>query len=812
MAPLLFATPEGVYVFQGLGVDHLELFNHEGQYVRTLYPFPADKIDKVSGLQRQTHPHDGKSLPSKIGFNRSTMLSSGTSGMPADTGGHFGGFGATAMAVKGNRIALAYVHLNRLFTDGTSGGLPIKGPRTCIEIPKSRGGVRLVGPTSMAFSPDGKWLYLTGYVWNNSVRTSDCRHAVYRMAFEGDEPPKVFLGKDQSDGGYGKDNAHFTVPTSVDVDSKGRLYVSDYLNDRIQIFTPEGKYLKTLPVLKPARVVVDPLSNEIFAFSWVVVGPSNRALREADLGHLSSTNPRLWTTVSRLGVFEKPVKGKPQKFAAGEGHHFYGTDELGGQTYQVSVDPWAKSRTVWVVGRRPTASAGEMNWSGGFGVVTRGGGIGIRILAEKDGTWAVKTNFAKRTQDKVIRVARSDFSRQRLFFNPLSEELLVGEDVGFWKSFDEMIVIEPRTGKLKEIALPFDAEDLCFDLEGRAHLRTDRVVMRFDSRNWREIPWDYGEERMRVHYQGFTAPRRSVNAIGALATPGRRPVDWHMGGLAISPRGHMAVSCKIRADKRQKALRRKEEMFGKDKAYRPTQYPGRYGDWVIHVWDRHGELIHEDAFPGFMGSDGLAIDQEDGLYGMVRAQRVLGPGTKAAFNKFSETLIKFKPGRSKIISASGRAPVKLPDELKPKRVPELSKAGETWVENAEWFYGGVGYGGQTGSCVCWSARFTMDSLNRSFVPELERFRVAVLDSEGNLILRIGRYGNIQDGKPMVPAGGPKGLRALGGDEVAFMHAAYLATDTDRRLFVHDAGNRRILSVKLDYHMTEMLPLKGIPRK
>ena len=40
-----------------------------------------------------------------------------------------------------------------------------------------------------------------------------------------------------------------------------------------------------------------------------------------------------------------------------------------------------------------------------------------------------------------------------------------------------------------------------------------------------------------------------------------------------------------------------------------------------------------------------------------------------------------------------------------------------------------------------------------------------------------------------------------------MHGAYLATQTDRRLFIADAGNGRILSVKLDYHSSEQVSLK-----
>jgi len=38
---------------------------------------------------------------------------------------------------------------------------------------------------------------------------------------------------------------------------------------------------------------------------------------------------------------------------------------------------------------------------------------------------------------------------------------------------------------------------------------------------------------------------------------------------------------------------------------------------------------------------------------------------------------------------------------------------------------------------------------------------------------------------------------IGGDEVALCHGAYVAAHTDRRLFIADAGNQRILSAQTD---------------
>jgi DNA-binding beta-propeller fold protein YncE len=44
-------------------------------------------------------------------------------------------------------------------------------------------------------------------------------------------------------GGKGSGVGQFNVPHSIAIDSKGRLYVADRSNNRIQIFDQEGKYL-----------------------------------------------------------------------------------------------------------------------------------------------------------------------------------------------------------------------------------------------------------------------------------------------------------------------------------------------------------------------------------------------------------------------------------------------------------------------------------------------------------------------------------------------------------------------------------------
>ena len=80
---------------------------------------------------------------------------------------------------------------------------------------------------------------------------------------------------------------------------------------------------------------------------------------------------------------------------------------------------------------------------------------------------------------------------------------------------------------------------------------------------------------------------------------------------------------------------------------------------------------------------------------------------------------------------------------------------------------------------------------------------ACLDADGNLILRVDRYGNAD-------SAGPESALPLGGDEIALFDAHFVATQTDRRLFISDVGNARIVSVKLGYHATAMVSLRNVP--
>jgi hypothetical protein len=425
-----------------------------------------------------------------------------------------------------------------------------------------------------------------------------------------------------------------------------------------------------------------------------------------------------------------------------------------------------------------------------------------------------------------------------LYVNPANGKLYLWEgDSGcLYKNCQELLEIDPESGVIRKIALPFSAMDLAFDINGLVYLRTTDVVVRYDSATWREVPWDYGDEIASL--SGGTMSKGSGVKSGVIM-PAHNVVCYMQSSLGVSPLGDLAVACGNRTGTVADGLKTGySEPITYAKPYAPPLYPGRQSDPVtccVHVWDKHGKVKHPDAVPGLPQLDGVQMDRQGNLYVMACPGRLLDG--QRYFNPVSSTLIKFKPATAKIISTARTCPVPLPAGERPAGPPHMagSLGGEAWVQNAEWFYGGVGYAmfNVEAGCECWSrARFTLDLYARSFAPEPDLYSFAVLDTNGNLIMHIGQYGNVDDGIPLRIAdrglrnkdsgtggstGGPRtpqseipNPRSIGGDELGLFCAKFTAVHTDKRLFIADTGNQCFRSVKLGYHAEEKVALKDVP--
>jgi sugar lactone lactonase YvrE len=817
MTPLFCAQPEGVYVFGGCGVDYLRLFDHDGNYLRTVYPFPRAKLEKLRGVRQRELPQSGRKLPLKWGFYESTLLSSGYSGMWSRYMPPRDGAGATAMAVARGRIALAGLRLNRLGTDGSTGGMPLEGPETSFQVRKW-----YAAPRSAALSPDGKRLYVTGFVRDEGYgRNHKWVHGVGAVDMDRGKKMELFagsleLGKQHAGSGPGK----FRTPSSVDCDARGRVYVADHFNDRVQVFDPAGKHLKSVAVRRPSEVCVDRRRGDIYVFSWFYDGDFRKGNPEP---------PKL----RRFGPFEDPklIATCPLRMRdnyMGNGSY---ADRLRGCQYRAAIDSWAGEGgpAIWMIlgsaGKTAIASPGANDCTlGGRGPSKRGWasdaaaraaawgrGALVKFRLEK-GKLVLAEDFSRRAAKAMPRLQVSPYWRDRLYVRPTNGQLYVLGN----RATHEPIVIDPETGRSRIVKAPFSAEDMAFDMDGLAYLRTHKAVVRYDPDTWREVPFDYGEQRANVGlWMGKKAPR----VISALPIETRS--IWHQGGFWVSPKGYVVVSfynSKMISGRERRGGMEKRA-FSAWRPWTPAMFPGRAGKNIVRVWDRYGKVVYADAVPGLGVTDGVAMDRDDNIYALAAATRMFG--TKRYWDYMTGTLVKFGARGNKVLSSSRKAKIKLADP--PERPPDLTDGGvgRAWAGGAKWFYGGLYFTGKdgghaAGGCACWNGRFAHDYFARSFAPETQHYTVAVLDSAGNLVMRIGQYGNVDDGKPMRDAGrgmrakGAGGPQSIGGDEVALFYPIYLATHSDRRLFVTDPGNQRIVSVKLDYHASERIELKNVP--
>ena len=802
---LMRSAPEGVYVlFRGLN-PQLILFDHDGNYVRTVYPFPRNKIDKVKGLKWQAFPPDNERLPSKIGTHDQMSF------LPDyDPGGYKEELYTQAMDVRNGRICLAGGRLVYMATNGSTGGTDLAGPQVGYYVgePNSRKYAEYL-PNSVALSPDGKRAYLTGYMCHKRKSHFPPHRSWYHLVNVVDlETGKLtrFAGSEATFATpKGADNAHFRCPMSVACDARGRVYVADNINNRIQVYQPDGTYFKTIPVKRPGIVRVDPKNGDVYVRSsdLVIVGGHEGKFGARRWGnherHISKEAP------PRLTVFG-PVEN-PKLKASYPVVTRYGWQRKACFDESVEIDFYTDSRRVWA---SPVPS--------GRSVHTHSA---IRIYQAEGEKLVLKRNFDDAARKALVYSRAWRFTRPRMAIDPTTGLLYVGlmmwDTATYDPCFKQVVVVDPGTGRIKMSALPTDPEDMAFDLQGRIYLRTYNAITRFDPKTWREVPFDYGGQRVVSH--GGSGGKR-YEARSALMLPSGGRGGLHLGGFGVAPDGTIVAACINPADPSEKS-RMKEKNIQADaggSAYTPRVYPGRPRGQEVHIFDKHGKVLKMDVAPGIKGCNDVEIDRDNNVYLLAAGTPYLNG--RPYFNGRGCTLLKLVPGKLRGLAAA-KAILALPKALRPKRFLDVTRPG-IWLEGAEWLFGPVGADGHYGSggrCHCRVlGRFALDYFGRSFAPEVDRFRVVILDTNGNVILRIGRYGNVDDGMPLVkpdlspPARHgrhPPTPRSIGGDETAIMHVQSVKVDCDRRLFLADGGNQCIRSVKLYYHVTESVALKDV---
>ena len=157
-----------------------------------------------------------------------------------------------------------------IFTDGTTDEKGIAG-RLFAAI---NGKHQSHGFPRLAVSPDGARIYITNLLGKNE--SPPAPPVVLVCATEGTETTTVFAGGPDK---LGIGNNQFSDPVGIDCDAAGRVYVADRNNDRVQVFSPEGTFLKSIPLDRPKHVLTPKKSGESTSFMGMLQCPVDTFLK-----------------------------------------------------------------------------------------------------------------------------------------------------------------------------------------------------------------------------------------------------------------------------------------------------------------------------------------------------------------------------------------------------------------------------------------------------------------------------------------------------------------------------------------------------
>lgn len=549
--------------------------------------------------------------------------------------------------------------------------------------------------------------------------------------------------------------------------------------------------------------------------------------------HRGSVQGRSVARITKFTSFDKPMAE-------------YFID--GYESCAMVVDSWSPVTRIWIGGgiHRQGSWISALYENRGSGIVVlEDDGKSIRKLVSFDEEWQKTAGDAK-----VLGVwSASVFDH--VYCDPVREQL-------YYKVFRSPAhVFDLNTGNyLKTIHFHTPMNDIAFCKRGYMHCHMDPGfgipgVVRLDPSQqytyhavaqapremYKEVPYDYGVE---------TDKPRAFNWKGAIPVKDQPGAKYFQDGFGVNMRGEPAVESNIYyVPKMEEAgwslgnaghilMRERGQCTGPDgyteflklvqekqkrgeEVYSIRRQPGiPLSGATVWKYKGTGELDTELAVIAGGVIAGTHIDEDGDVYFVTLRSRMFNGksflyncgstiGSKEPISRYNahpmtSTLIKSKDRQVRFIEKKAAIPVEpLPERLTdlvshgPFGPPQLG-SGECWVEGAAWMYAGVSPAVPQG-CTCPATRFHLDWFKRSYVPEQYRHSIGIVDTNGNLIMHLGRYGNhddalrVQSGSTDIPLTMP---RFIGG--------------TDNYLAFDDWGER-ITVLKLIYHTEDTISLQ-----
>ena len=249
--------------------------------------------------------------------------------------------------------------------------------------------------------------------------------------------------------------------------------------------------------------------------------------------------------------------------------------------------------------------------------------------------------------------------------------------------------------------------------------------------------------------------------------------------------------------------------------HRGKHYHGRM---TVDEYDRNGKKKRTVLWVVTDGAMGPRIDRAGNLY-LAEAVKPLGrrhplffkdkmPSVQASrqYTWMYGSLIKFSPKGgavwfpvlSKVDEYAFDGAAKLDPALRKETISTLHSGrlirtpGQ--LQGALWWRFGCAFvldmhRSHNVRCHCTGSDFDVDDFGRTFYPDQGRFRLVVLDTNGNPLAAFGRYGNQDDCGP----------------DIAFAWIVGLGV-SDRYAYVADGLNRRVLRLKLGYTAEATAPV------
>ena len=724
----------------------LRVLDKDGQYSRTIAPYsskvPESRLETVGRIEVggkkipiMYSGHAGNVYPLMAGMKTQTMTFSPK--------GHLITFSAVGSIIEhGQERYLMAFHPE----GGVPDGLNLLGPQLR---PGGTGGMGGAGEgysrarDNVATSLDGEWIYLTQHIYSarfhgrkDKVDADGRRkwkayhNGIYRVKWSDTKLGEPWLGEQQE----GDDDEHFNDPQGIAVDKNGNLFIADRNNNRVMIFSDQGKLLGKFEVTAPEQIFVHNKTGEIYLLS--------RGIEE------KRERPNRTPVLMKYSAWKKGVT--PKKLAE--------LDAPGLTVMTLDIDSapvkiWAaySNKLLPIYDKNNMFEKGE--------AVSNSDGLGFSLFMSAD---------------------------------PVNKRLVVDDDFNGYKTVTLPFDGGPKKSFVKGTDSAIDKDGNTYMLDGYG----SNSFSRYD-KDGKPVPFSgTGSHKIMCgNYRGYGP-------------------NLGMRGIEIAPNGDIYI---FRANNYglEDGTAGQVDCFGPDGKFKRAFVRGLgQGDCGLGVDAAGNVYIGNNVKPA---SNPIPPDFAGQVpatgWKFWKGDKREFPWSLTYYNPYLYHLgsvMKFGPEGGAIwgnfpVGASKSKFTPAPEYWDASKAPAdvtSYKSGYLYkdikVKGAKWRYPGfslippsnANWGDP--SCICMTSDFGVDPYGRCFVPNVLSYSIDVLDTGGNLISKIGGYGNADN--------------AGGADAIEFVCPAHVDIAAGK-LYVSDWVNNRITVIKFEYSDKKTVVIK-----